>query len=87
MAVVYQVSVKKTEIIDGNIGEGCVVFYRRCGGCCIVTATARKLAAAAVKVGAPSWSSLIFGVMRAKKRESESYLLPTACRKQKESDE
>ena len=45
----------------------------------------RKLAAAAVKVGAPSWSSLIFGVMRAKKRES--YLLPTACRKQKESDE
>jgi hypothetical protein len=47
----------------------------------------RKLAAAAVKVGAPSWSSLIFGVMRAKKRESESYLLPTACRKQKESDE
>jgi hypothetical protein len=30
---------------------------------------------------------LIFGVMRAKKRESESYLLPTACRKQKESDE
>ena len=47
----------------------------------------RKLAAAAFKVGAPSWSSLIFGVMRAKKRESESYLLPTACRKQKESDE
>ena len=55
MAVVYQVSVKKTEIIDGNIGEGCVVFYRRCGGCCIVTATAKEVSSRSRQ----SWGSIM----------------------------